>query len=161
MPPRNRILLEKRQRIIQAFKDVYEDYLTDAATIGVNRSTARSFVARYLGDGRIAERRRGGANHVRVDDGMRNCVNDILNENCLLTLAQITQKLRQRLPRQPAIQEREQQSRGKATRNRFRPFPRSVATSGPTGKHGTIKAAKCGQWYKFVTQTYIPRCLNN
>ena len=25
---------------------------------------------------------------------------------------------------------------------------------------GTITAAKCGQWYRFM-QTYIPRCLNN
>ncbi|XP_074608680.1 uncharacterized protein LOC141863090 [Acropora palmata] len=39
MPPRNRMLLEQRQRIIQAFEDVSEDYLTVAATIGVNRST--------------------------------------------------------------------------------------------------------------------------
>ena len=30
---RNRILLEQRQRIIQAFEDVKEDYLTVAATI--------------------------------------------------------------------------------------------------------------------------------
>ena len=52
MPPRNRILLEQRQRIIQAFEDVSEDYLTVAATIGVNRSTARSIVARYLREGR-------------------------------------------------------------------------------------------------------------
>ena len=36
MPLRNRILLEQRQRIIQAFEDVSEDYLTVAATIGVN-----------------------------------------------------------------------------------------------------------------------------
>ena len=55
----NRILLEQRQRIIQAFEDVSEDYLTVAATIGVNRSTARSIVARYLREGRIAERPRG------------------------------------------------------------------------------------------------------
>ena len=86
MPPRNRILLEQRQRIIQAFEDVSEDYLTVAATIGVNRSTARSIVARYLREGRIAERPRGEANHVRVDDEMRNCLNDIINEYCLLTL---------------------------------------------------------------------------
>ena len=33
MPPRNRILLEQRQRIVQASEDVYEDYLTVAATI--------------------------------------------------------------------------------------------------------------------------------
>ena len=86
MPLRNRILLEQRQRIIQALEDVSEDYLTVAATIGVDRSTARSIVARYLREGRIAERPRGGANHVRVDDEMRNCLNDIINQNCLLTL---------------------------------------------------------------------------
>ena len=68
MPPRNRILLEQRQRIIQAFENVSEDYWTVAATIGVNRSTARSIVARYLREGRIPDRPRGGANHVRVDD---------------------------------------------------------------------------------------------
>ena len=103
MPPRNRILLEQRQRIIEAFEDVSEDYFTVAATIGVNRSTARSIVARYLRKGRIAERPRGGANYVRVDGEMRNCLNDIINENCLLTLAQINQELRRRLPRKPAI----------------------------------------------------------
>ncbi|XP_074629412.1 uncharacterized protein LOC141887005 [Acropora palmata] len=106
MPPRNRILLEQRQRIIQAFEDVSEDYLTVAATIGVNQSKARSSVARYLREGRIAERPRGGTNHVRVDDDMRNCLNDIINENCLLTLAQINQELRQRLPPKPAIHDR-------------------------------------------------------
>jgi len=52
MPPTNRILLEQRQGIIQAFEDVSEDYLTVAPTIGVNRSTARSIVARYLREGR-------------------------------------------------------------------------------------------------------------
>ena len=93
MPPRNRILLEQRQRIIQAFEDFSEDYLTVAATIGVNQSTARSIVARYLRERRIAETQRGGANHVRVDDEMRNCLNGIINENCLLTLAQINQEL--------------------------------------------------------------------
>ena len=52
VPPRNRILLEQRQGNIQAFEDVREDYLTVAATIGVNRSTARSIVAQYLREGR-------------------------------------------------------------------------------------------------------------
>ena len=106
MPSRNRILIEQRQRILQAFEDVNEDYLTVAATIGVNRSTARSIVARYLREVRIAERPQGGANHVRADDEMRNCLNDILNENVLLTLAQIYQELRQLLPRKPIIHDR-------------------------------------------------------
>ena len=98
--------LNSGQRIIQAFRDVNEDYLTVAATIGVNRSTAKSIVARYLREGRIAEKPRGGANHVRVDDEMRNCLNDITNENCQLTLAQTNQELRRRLPRKPAIHDR-------------------------------------------------------
>ena len=106
MPPRNRIVLEQRQRIIEAFEHVSEDYLTVAAIIGVNRSMARSIFARYLREGRIAERLRGGANYIRVDDEMRNCLNDIKNENCQLTLAQINQELRQRLPRKLAIHER-------------------------------------------------------
>ena len=38
--------LNSGQRIIQVFEDVNEDYLTVAATIGVNWSTARSIVAR-------------------------------------------------------------------------------------------------------------------
>ena len=41
MPPRNRISLEQRERIVRAFEDVHEDYLAIAETIGVNRSTAR------------------------------------------------------------------------------------------------------------------------
>ena len=45
MPPRNRILLQQRQRIIQAFNDVSEGYLMVAATIEVNQSRARSIVA--------------------------------------------------------------------------------------------------------------------
>ena len=108
MPPRNRILLdhEQRQRIIQAFEDVSKDFLTVAGTVGVIRSTARSIVAWYLRGGRIAERPRGGANHVRVDDEMRNCLNDIINANSLLTLAQINQELRRRLPRKFGIHDR-------------------------------------------------------
>ena len=106
IPPRKIILLEQRQRIIQALEDVDEDYLTVTATIGVNLSTARGIVARYLREGRIAERPRGGANHVRVDDEIRICLNDILNENCLLTPTQINQELRQRLPRKPTIHDR-------------------------------------------------------
>ena len=64
-----------------------------ADTIAVNRSTARSIVARYIREGRIAERARGRANNVRVDNEMKDCLNDILNDNCMLTLAQINQEL--------------------------------------------------------------------
>ena len=40
-------------------------------------------------------------NDVKVDNEMRNCLNEILNENCLLTLTQLNQELRLRLPRKP------------------------------------------------------------
>ena len=60
MPPRNRIPLEQRQRIVRAFEDDGEDYLFVADTLGVNRPTARSIVARYIREGRIEERPRGG-----------------------------------------------------------------------------------------------------
>ena len=89
MPRRNRIPLEHRERIVRAFEDEQEDYLLVADTLGVNRSTARGIVARYITEGRIRERPRGGRNNVRVDDEMRDCLEQIINENCLLTLAQI------------------------------------------------------------------------
>ena len=86
MPPRYRISLEQRERIVRAFEDVHEDYLAIAETIEVNRSTARGIVSHYVREGRIAERPRGGANHVGVDDAMRDCLDDIISENCLLKI---------------------------------------------------------------------------
>ena len=105
MPPRNRIYLEQRERIVCTFEDVHEDYLAIAETIGVKRSTARGIVSRYIQEGKIqvTERPRGGANHVRVDDAMRDCLDDIINENCLLTIAEMNCKLRLRLPHMPVI----------------------------------------------------------
>ena len=99
MPRRNRIPFEHRERLVRAFEDVND-------TLGINRSTARSIVSRYVREGKIAERPRGGPNHVRVDNEMRDCLNDILNENCLPTLTQLNQELRQRLPRKPRICDR-------------------------------------------------------
>ena len=82
MPRRNRIPLEHRERIVRAFDYEEEDYLLVANTLGVNRSTARGIMARYIREGRIWERPRGGRNNVRVDDEMRDCLEEIINENC-------------------------------------------------------------------------------
>ena len=106
MPRRKRILFEQRQRIVRAYENDGEDYFIVSDTLGVNRSTARSIVARYLRDRRIRERPRGGANNVRVDDEMRDCLQDILNENCLLTLTQMNEELRRRLPAKHRIHHR-------------------------------------------------------
>ena len=51
-----------------------------ADTLGVNRSTARGIVARYITEERIRERQRGSRNNVLVDDEMRQCLEDIINE---------------------------------------------------------------------------------
>ena len=97
MPPsQNRIPNEIRQRIVRAFEDPTEDYLSVAETMGVNRSTVRSIMTTYLCEGRVNERACGGRNNLRVDDEMRDCkdcINEILNENCLLTLQQINEEL--------------------------------------------------------------------
>ena len=66
MPRRNRIPLEHRKRIVRAFEDEQEDYLLVSDTLGVNRSTARGIVARYIREGRIQERPRGGRNNVQT-----------------------------------------------------------------------------------------------
>ena len=106
MPRRNRIAFEHRERIVRAFEDVNEDYLIVSDTLGVNRSTARSIVSRYVRECRIAGRPRRGPNYVRVDNEMRDCLNKILNENCLLTLTQVNQEFRRRIPRKPRICDR-------------------------------------------------------
>ena len=71
-----------------------------ADTIGVTRSTARSI------EGRIAERPCGGANNVRVDNEIKDCQNNNLNNNCMLTLTQINQELRRCLLWKPRINDR-------------------------------------------------------
>ena len=63
-------------------------------------------MARYITEGRIRERSRGGRNNVRVDAETRDCLEQIINENCLLTLAQINSELRRRLSAKPEIHDR-------------------------------------------------------
>ena len=101
MPRRNRIPLEHRERIVRAFEYEEEDYLSVADTLGVSRSTARCIVARHIREARIRERARGGRDNVRVDDEMRDCLEEIISENCLLTLTQINHELRRRPPVNP------------------------------------------------------------
>ena len=106
MPRRNRIPIEHIERIVCAFEDEAENYLLVADTLGVNRSTARGIVARYIRERRIRERPRGGRNNVLVDDEMKQCLENIINENCVLTLSQINGELRRRLPAKPLIHDR-------------------------------------------------------
>ena len=107
MPGRNRIPIEHRERIVRAFEDEAEDYLLEADTLGVNHSTARGIAARYIIEGRVRGRLRGGRNNVLVHDEMRQCLKDIINENYVVTLNQVYGELWRRCPAKPLIHDRD------------------------------------------------------
>ena len=103
---RNRIRNETRHRLVQAFEDPTEDCLHVADTLGVRRSTARRIVATYIRESKVEERPRGFRNNTKVDDEMRACLNEIVNDNCLMTLNQINQELRRRQTAKPQEHDR-------------------------------------------------------
>ena len=93
---RQRISVEDKQRIIDCYNR-QDDYFVLADALTINRRTAYSIIRRYLRDGQVA-RRRGGPNHVLVDDEMRNTVVSIVQDHTEYTVDQINQELRLRLP---------------------------------------------------------------
>ena len=97
---RRRISQEGRERLVLAFEEPDEDYLELADTLRINRSTARGIIARYLQDNQVDGRPRGGRNNVKVE--MRDCLEDILNDNRMLTLKGINAELQQRLSESPS-----------------------------------------------------------
>ena len=74
-----------------------------ADTLRVNCFMARGIVAQYIREGRIRERTRGGRNNVLAEDEMRQRLEDIINESCVVTPSQINGELRRRLPAKPLI----------------------------------------------------------
>ena len=87
-----RISNEDRERLVRAVENPNEDYLTVADTLGVHRSTARGIVATYIREGRTEQRARGGRNNVKIEDEMKECLNNIINENCMMTLTEFNQQ---------------------------------------------------------------------
>ena len=73
---RNRIPNEVRERLVRSFEDPTEGYLMVADTLGVNRSTARGILTWYIGEGKVQERPRGGRKNVKVDDDIKQWLND-------------------------------------------------------------------------------------
>ena len=47
---RNRVPNKHRERLVRTFEDEHEDYLLVADTLGVNRSTAKGIIAKYVRD---------------------------------------------------------------------------------------------------------------
>ena len=94
---RRRIAQEDRERLVRAFEETDQDYLVVADTLGVNRSTARGIITRYIRENRVHERQRGGRHNIKVNEEMRQCLEDILSENPMLTLEAVNAQLRERL----------------------------------------------------------------
>jgi transposase len=91
---RNIISQEEKERLVRAFEEQDQDYLTLADTLAINRSTAKSIITRYLREGRIAEQPHGGRRNVQFDEDMTRCVQRIIDEDCTLTLRAINTELR-------------------------------------------------------------------
>ena len=100
---RRRIARKDRERLVRAFEEPDQDYLLVADTLGVNRSTARGIVTRFVRESRVHKRQRGGRHNIKVNEEMRQCLEEILNENPMMTLEAINASLRERLPDHPAI----------------------------------------------------------
>ena len=63
-------------------------------------------MATYVRESRVEERPRGGRNNTKVDDEMPAGLNEIVNENCLMTLNQNNQELRRRQAAKPQVHDR-------------------------------------------------------
>lgn len=71
---RNRISQGNGERLIRPFDEPKQDSMVFAKTLGINHSTARGIVTRYLQEGRVNQRPRGGQIHVKINDEMRPCI---------------------------------------------------------------------------------------
>ena len=100
---RCRIVQEYRERLVRAFEEPDQDYPVVADKFGVNRSTDRGIVTRFIRENRVHERQRGGRHNIKVNEEMRQCLEEILSENPMLTLEATNAELRERLPDHPAV----------------------------------------------------------
>ena len=85
MPQRSRRSLVHRERIVRGFEDQEEDYDSYGHIITYMINGKRHRGALYQ-RGQDPRRPRDGRNNVHVDDEMRDLLEEIINENCLLTL---------------------------------------------------------------------------
>jgi len=97
-----RITDEDRGRLIDAFNGD-GDYLALADTLDINRSTARSIIATFLGTGRRNKAAKGGPRNVKVDNDIRTEIERLIEDNPLLTLLQIKTELEANLPNKPPL----------------------------------------------------------
>ena len=71
---------------MRAFEEHDQDYLPLADMLAINRSTARSIIARYLREGRMEKQPFGGRRNVRFDEEVTRCLQRIVDEDFTLSL---------------------------------------------------------------------------
>ena len=103
MNRRRTISLVDKQRIVDAYNNPNVDYVEVAATLDIPRGTAWSIVNRYLEDGEVVVRRRGGGRGQVANEEMVACLVECVEQHPAYTLCQLNQELRVRMPASPPI----------------------------------------------------------
>ena len=75
--PYNSVSNQHRNRIVDAFEND-QDYIQDAETLSVKRQSVRSIFVVYLRQGRRDAIPRRGYRPSKVDDEMRDCLQEII-----------------------------------------------------------------------------------
>ena len=99
--PYSRISRDDKERLITAYENG-NDYQELARAMNIRRTTAYSIIRRYIVSGEV-ERPRGGFRGRKMSEEMVDTACSIVDENNALTLLQINQELRIRLPNAPYV----------------------------------------------------------
>jgi len=98
-----RIRKEDKERLYQCFQRG-GDYIALSKDLNINTKSARTIVRRAIERDGVVEGQRGGAYNRKVDDEMKRKIEEIVDNNNLLTIAQINSALREALPNKPHIE---------------------------------------------------------
>lgn len=99
--PYSRISRDDKERLIATYENG-NDYQELARVMNVRRTTAYSIIRRYVVSGEV-ERPRGGFRWRKMSEEMVDMACSIVEENNALTLVQINEELRLRLPNAPHV----------------------------------------------------------
>ena len=94
MPPKT--AFQDRVRLFAAHKRA-------ARQMGIKDGTARAILRKAIIAGEVIDLPHGGPHNTKVTEDMRKAVEDIISENCTLSLKEINLKLQQRLPEAPKV----------------------------------------------------------
>lgn len=103
MNRRCNISLVDKQRIVDAYNNPNLDYVEVAKALDVPRGTAWSIVKRYLEDGEVVVRKRGGGRRQVANQEMVTCLMECVEQHPTFTLRQLNEELRVRMPASPPI----------------------------------------------------------